>query len=528
MSRKQLRNQRSEDEEARHQSEEKYRRLFDSIDDGFVISELLFDEEGKPFDLLVLETNASFDRMMRTTNAAGKRAREIFPDAEPSWFEAYGRVVETGESLRFENYLATLDRWFDLYISPVGNKANHQFVIVLNDITDHKRAEDDLRRSEARLRLILESAKGFAIFTTDPDGIINSWNAGAEQVFRWSEAEILAQNLAVTFTPEDRALGEPEKERETARVEGIAPDIRWHQRKDGSRVFINGVMHALYDGQLNGFLKIGRDMTAQRQAEEALLEHQRQLQFLNETLEQKVHEKTAEVHRLASDVINAAQRERQRISRVLHDDLQQRIFAVQMQMSLLRDRLPPESETARAEISDVEKELAEISKITRNLSIDVSPPLLSGEGLSHAIGWLATRMWEQYGLPVELQANGPFVIAEKELHVFLFNCVRELLFNVVKHAEASRAVVAMTWLENSLQIEIRDNGKGFSIHTNDEDSNRQDDLPRSLGLPTIRHQLSMFGGKLEINSRPGAGTQVILFVPLTQAQQGASAPADTP
>src|SRR5690349_18178439 len=122
--------------------------------------------------------------------------------------------------------------------------------------SDH---EHDLRGSEERLRLILESAKGFAIFTTDAEGKINSWNPGAAQVFGWSEEEILGQTCNVTFTPEDRAKGEPEKERETARREGMSPDIRWHQRKDGSRVFINGVMHLLRDGQRNGFFKMGRD-----------------------------------------------------------------------------------------------------------------------------------------------------------------------------------------------------------------------------------------------------------------------------
>src|SRR5690349_4450247 len=133
-----------DDEGALRASEAKYRTLFDSIDEGFVISELLFDEEGKPFDLLVLETNASFNRMMRTTDAVGKRAREIFPTAEASWFEMYGRVVATGESMRFENYLAALDRWFDLYLSRVGEAGSRRFAIVFNDITERKRQEANL------------------------------------------------------------------------------------------------------------------------------------------------------------------------------------------------------------------------------------------------------------------------------------------------------------------------------------------------------------------------------------------------
>jgi signal transduction histidine kinase len=337
----------------------------------------------------------------------------------------------------------------------------------------------------------------------------------------------VGQIIDVTFTPEDRATRQPQKELETARREGIAPDVRWHLRKDGSRVFINGVVHSWHDGQLNGFLKIGRDETKQRQAEEALRENQKQLQLLNKTLEQKVQEKTAEVHQLASNLIKATQHERQRISRVLHDDLQQRIYAIQMQLSFLRNGLHAEEETTRKEISDIDAELAEIVKITRNLSIDLSPPLPPGEGLTHALEWLAIRMQEQYGLPVELQANGPFVISNEDLHVFVFNCVRELLFNVVKHARASRTVVALTWFDRGIRVEVQDNGKGFPAPISAKEGSKRDDLPRSLGLPAMRHQLSLLGGSINIHSKTGEGTQVVLMVPLDKAQADAPSSADT-
>jgi PAS domain S-box-containing protein len=148
--------ERARAEAALRESEEKYRGIFDSIDEGFVVSELLFDDEGAPTDLLVLETNQSFDRMMRTSDAVGKRAREIFPDAEDSWFEAYGHVVEAGESMRFENYLGPLERWFELYVSRIGGAESRRFAIVFNDVTARKRAEEALRESEERQAFLLK------------------------------------------------------------------------------------------------------------------------------------------------------------------------------------------------------------------------------------------------------------------------------------------------------------------------------------------------------------------------------------
>jgi signal transduction histidine kinase len=138
--------------QALRESEEQYRALFDSIDEGFVVADVLYDVQGRPFDVLVLETNPSFDRMMRVTNPVGMRALEIFPDAENYWFTAYGRVVATGEAQRAEYYLAPLDRWFEVYISRVGGEGSRHIAIVFSDVTVRKRAEERLRASEASLQ----------------------------------------------------------------------------------------------------------------------------------------------------------------------------------------------------------------------------------------------------------------------------------------------------------------------------------------------------------------------------------------
>jgi PAS domain S-box-containing protein len=132
------------------------------------------------------------------------------------------------------------------------------------------RAEAALRESEERLRLIVEGARDYAIFTADPAGRIDAWLAGAANVFGWSPQEAVGQPVSITFTPEDQAQGVPGRELEAARREGHAADVRWHLRRDGARVFIEGSTTALRrpDGSVRGFLKIGQDVTARKAAEE--------------------------------------------------------------------------------------------------------------------------------------------------------------------------------------------------------------------------------------------------------------------
>jgi PAS domain S-box-containing protein len=147
---------------------------------------------------------------------------------------------------------------------------------------------ESARIAEERYRLIVESALDYAILTTDADGVIDAWSPGAEAVFGWSEADAVGRPVAVTFTPEDRAAREPERERAVAAETGSAPNVRWHQRRDGTRVFIDGTMHVLRgdDGRLRGFFKIGQDVTERRQMEEALRESEARYHTLFDSIDE--------------------------------------------------------------------------------------------------------------------------------------------------------------------------------------------------------------------------------------------------
>jgi two-component system CheB/CheR fusion protein len=145
-------------------------------------------------------------------------------------------------------------------------------VITFVNMTERRSAEAALRESEERHRIIVENARDYAIITTDADLRIVTWSPGAESVFGWSAEEIALQPIAITFTPEDLRAGVPEREAAIARERGSAPDVRWHLRKDGRRVFIEGTTRVLTDanGVVRGYLKIGQDLTDRRQTEEAL------------------------------------------------------------------------------------------------------------------------------------------------------------------------------------------------------------------------------------------------------------------
>ena len=149
-----------------------------------------------------------------------------------------------------------------------------------------RRAEARLRESEERLRLVVNSAKDHAIITTDGEGRITGWSPGAEAIFGWSAAEAVGQASALIFTPEDRAAGAHRQELETARREGCANDERWHERKDGGRVFMNGSVRPLHDaeGRDAGFLKVARDETERRRAAEALADSEENFRTLAENI----------------------------------------------------------------------------------------------------------------------------------------------------------------------------------------------------------------------------------------------------
>jgi PAS domain S-box-containing protein len=228
-------------------------------------------------------------------------------------------------------------------------------------------------------------------------------------------------------------------------------------------------------------------------------------------------ERTAQLRALAVELGHAEQRERHRLAKVLHDHLQQILVGVKFSLSALQEEAQTES-TAKA-LQRVTEMQDEAIQVAHSLTADLSPPALHDHGLLAGLEWLGRDMKRKHGLNVRIQANEDVEPASVDVRVFLYEAVRELLFNVVKHAGVDSARVGLARLEDGrIQVTVVDKGVGFEPGT--EDMSR-------FGLFSIRERLYYLGGDMEVESAPGCGTRFSLLIPagFTPSQPEAPTPA---
>jgi PAS domain S-box-containing protein len=301
-------------QEALRQSEERYRTLFESIDEGFCVIEMLFDENNRPFDYRFLEINPQFEKQTGLEQAVGKTARQLLPNLENYWFEIYGKVALTGEPLRFENGSEVMNRWFDVYALRVGQPSSRKVAIVFQDITSRKQAEMALKQLNASLEqrvaertaelsevndrlletlreqqrtqlILLEQAQLLdlahdTILTRDLNAVITFWNQGAQQMYGWTKAEAFGQEIHTFLqTQFPKPLAEIESE---LLERGYWEGELIHTRRDGSTITVASrwVMQKDEMGRPIKVLEINNDITVHKQAEAALQQYVREIEDL--------------------------------------------------------------------------------------------------------------------------------------------------------------------------------------------------------------------------------------------------------
>jgi len=218
-----------------------------------------------------------------------------------------------------------------------------------------------------------------------------------------------------------------------------------------------------------------------------------------------------QVRALASALTLAEQRERRRISQILHDHVQQMLYGIQMRIYLIGLDTPEEDKTYIQEhLTEMESLVEEAIQSTRTLTVELSPPVLQSEGLGAAFSWLANQMNRLYDLRVALELAQDYQLTSEDLRVLIFQLVRELLFNVVKHAYTNEARVVMCVEVDRFVVRVEDSGIGFDpkplVEEQPHDSG-------GFGLYSIRERLALFSGEVTIVSQPGHGTRVTLSLP---------------
>jgi PAS domain S-box-containing protein len=366
-------------------------------------------------------------------------------------------------------------------------------------------------------RLLLENIGDYAFFLLDGSGRIIDWNIGAQRLVGYSADEILHQNFAVLYPLEDRKAGKPAAELRLARKAGRSEKEGWRVRKEGSRFWANDVAIPTRDdkGKLIGFTKIIRDLTERREAEDAL-------RMMNESLERRVSERTAalesyqrELKSLAIQLSRTELQERHRLAADLHSNLAQLLALCEIKLSSL-DRFSPR-EKADKVLESVRRYIEQAIHYTRSLMSRLSPPVQKRKHLAWAIKAVIDEM-RSYGLKATLRDDCKRKPLDPEVLGLLYQGVRELLFNVLKHARSDRAKVSLKCVKDIVEVHVRDYGVGFPHGW------RSKNGTLGFGLMHLRERLGLLGGSLEILPNGPKGTRILLTVPRKKSALRPSGP----
>jgi PAS domain S-box-containing protein len=348
-----------------------------------------------------------------------------------------------------------------------------------------------LTESEERYRLITESVQDM-IFSLDKEGRILFANRRAQVVSGYTLQELTGRDC-LEFLSENSRKETQRKFREALprnMRRGFELEVELLTHDGKQRIMEVQLVQVFNSLKRLQFFGVARDVTQRKEAEQKLLEYQQQLRSL------------------ASELSLTEARERKRIAADLHDRIGQALALTRIKLGTLKAGTHSVKKIASIEetIRLIELTIREV----RTLIFELSSPLLYEVGLKAAVEQLVEQVQDQHGIPISLEDDGRPKPLTIDGSVVLFQAIRELLLNVVKHAAAHRIRVSMSRLENAVEITVQDDGVGFHVSRQAFKPGRQG----GYGLFSIRERLEYLGGKVTVESTPGRGTRAALALML--------------
>jgi PAS domain S-box-containing protein len=380
-------------------------------------------------------------------------------------------------------------------------KAEKQKLSNINDkllleIDEHEQSEKFLMESEEKFSQVVSTTSDSVMIIDFETRQLIEVNKACEELYGYNHEELLSMNLK-------DITNEPEKSEESikkANVEKLNTiPLRYHRKKDGT-VFPVEISVSVF--KLKGrkvVCGIIRDITERKGAEENLIAYQAKLKHISSALSL------------------AEERERRHISEDLHDRIGQAMTVIKMKFDELED---PQVDTDSKRILNETRGLLDNTiQDIRTLTFEISPLILYELGFDSAVEWLIEQFNGRHNVPITYEGNGGSIVLDDEVSFFIFKSVRELLFNAIKYARANRIKVLVKKKKKRIQISVEDDGVGFEfskVHISLENLS-------GFGLFCMRERMEHFGGNFDVESKPGQGTRITLFMPLKQQEEDRSA-----
>lgn len=469
------------------ESEARLRALVESTDD------VIFELDEHATYLNVWTTNEQL-LVWPKSELLGRRIDEVLgPEGARPFLEACRRVLGTGrpESLEYPLDFPEGKRWFLGRISPIERTdVERRLCLFVREITDRKRAEEEVKQSAERFRLLVEEIKDYAIVMLDPEGSIVTWNVGAQRLQGYRRDEIVGKHFSLLYPLEDVRAGKPARLLTIATFEGRVEDEGWRLRKDGSRFWADVVITPLHGegGNLRGFSKVTRDVTERRKSEDDL-------------------------RQLSGRVLRLQDEERRRMARELHDSTAQTLAALSLNLALVHQRagasIDPKAQKSLAESIELAEQA---SREIRTFSYLLHPPMLDEAGLQYALQWYVEGFAERTRIRVDFEVSPDLKRLPGDVETALFRVVQECLTNIHRHSESPTARIRLWHDSTGVSLEVADAGKGLPGEAFAQGS--EGTVALGVGIRGMRERVRQLGGRLEVKpGRPGTIVEVSLPLP---------------